>query len=155
MSSALLFWRGQSSRVTAPSGEAAQVDCVNDEMSREGGEEVPPPEEKGAEEETGQGGEGGPEAEGAPGTGVEEGEEEARREEAERLLDRAAEEEFLGEAGEEGEGDGLGGGDRPQHPGERRLQLAGEREKPAREVPGTHEEEPRRRSGQEVEAEAA
>src|SRR5947208_15743989 len=111
MSSTLLFWRGQSSRVDQPSGEAAQVDCVNDEMSGDGSQEVPPPEEEGPAEEAGQGREGGPQAEGAPGTGVEEGEEEARRKKSERPLDRAAEEELLGEAGEEGEGDRLGGGD--------------------------------------------
>src|SRR5687768_15574356 len=100
ISSALLFTLGastprESSRVL-PAGEAPQVHGVDQEVGNDRPEEVAAQLHEAAEQQPGDQGEQGPEAERAAGAGVEKSEHEGRRQPAEAPLDGAAEEQLLG-----------------------------------------------------------
>src|SRR5436305_2149573 len=124
---ALLFALGlsrrQSTRVPQPAGEAPEVDAVDQDVPDDRPEKVPAPDHQTAEQRAGDDGEQRPEPEGLSRSAVQQTEQHRRRRPADRPLQGAAEEQLLGEAGEERQGDRLGGSDDPERLAQPRLQL--------------------------------
>src|SRR5438046_2020872 len=104
----------ESTRVAASPGEAAQVDGVDQKVPDDGRKKIATPRGKACKNESGNRGEQGPQAERFPRPAVQDGEGEGRRQPTEGSLHRAAEEQLLGETGQNGEGDRLPGLERPE-----------------------------------------